>query len=67
MLYGAETYLHVKGKYEEDLEAGQCTIWDAFDLGGIQCQETGLCERFKPRVGGLGGYRGGIYKDEDQK
>ena len=58
----AEIYLRVNGKFPQDLEEGQCTIWDAFEIGGRQCYETELCERFKPRIGGLGGYRGQIYQ-----
>ena len=57
----AEIYLRVNGKYSQYLEDGQCTIWDAFDAGGRQCYETEMCKQFKPRVGGLGGYRGQIY------
>lgn len=51
-----ENYLRVYSKYE-----GEYTIWDAFDEGGIQCQETNLCEYFVPRINCLGGYRGEIY------
>ncbi len=57
----ADIYLRVNGKYSRDLKDGQCTIWEAFDAGGRQCYETEVCERFKPRIGGLGGYRGQIY------
>lgn len=57
----AEIYLRVKGKYSQYLEDGQCTIWEAFNTGGRQCYETEVCKRFKPRIGGLGGYRGQIY------
>lgn len=57
----AEIYLRVNEKYSQNLEEGQCTIWDAFDAGGRQCYETEVCEHFRPRVGGLGGYRGQIY------
>lgn len=60
----ASIYLAVNGKYSDRLEAGQCTIWEAFEAGGTPCQETGLCARFAPRSGGLGGYRGLIYRDD---
>lgn len=49
-------YLKVYSKYE-----GEYTIWDAFESGCIQCQETGICGEFAPRIDCLGGYRGTIY------
>ena len=58
----AEKYLRVNGKYSQHLKEGECTIWDVFAEGYEQRQETELCERFKPRADGLGGYRGLIYK-----
>ena len=59
----ADIYLAVNGKYADPLEAGQLTIWAAFEAGGKPCQETGLCAQFAPRIGGSGGYRGPIYKE----
>lgn len=57
-----ETYLRVNGKHSEDLIDNECTIWEAFDKGGIQCLETGYCKNFAPRINCKGGYRGQIYK-----
>ncbi|WP_310602879.1 DUF6304 family protein [Anaerosporobacter sp.] len=52
-----EKYLKVYGKNE-----GEYTIWDAFEEGFVQCQETAVCNEFAPRINCLGGYRGGIYE-----
>ncbi len=56
----AEKYLQVNGKYGENLNENECTIWDVINQGRI-CQEVGLCDKFVPRVDCLGGYRGLIY------
>ena len=47
-----EKYLKVYSKYE-----GEYTIWDAFEDGFSQCQETDVCDEFTPRINCLGGYR----------
>lgn len=52
-----EKYLKVYSKYE-----GEYTIWDAFNDGFVQCQETAICKLFAPRINCLGGYRGEIYE-----
>lgn len=52
-----ESYLKVYSKYE-----GEYTIWNAFNNNPIECQETGLCKNFSPRINCLGGYRGTIYE-----
>lgn len=51
-----DNYLKVYSKYQ-----GEYTIWDAFEDGFVQCQETAVCEQFAPRIHCLGGYRGNIY------